>query len=62
MEFIIILAIILGILFYFIPTIIAFARKKNNKVAILCMNFFLGWALIGWVIALVWAVSNDANK
>lgn len=44
---------------YFIPTIIAFARGKSNKAAILALNFFLGWSLIGWVVSLVWALANE---
>lgn len=44
---------------YFIPSIIGFARHKTNAVAILALNFFLGWSLIGWVIALVWALANE---
>jgi hypothetical protein len=24
------------------------------------LNFFLGWTVIGWVVALVWAVKTDA--
>ena len=44
---------------YLIPAIIGFIRKKDNKMAILLLNLFLGWSLIGWVVALVWAVSKD---
>lgn len=46
---------------YFIPTIIAVRRKKTNLAAIMVMNIFLGWILIGWVVALVWALSVDAQ-
>jgi hypothetical protein len=28
-------------------------------VSILLLNFFLGWTMIGWVVALVWSVKND---
>lgn len=44
---------------YFIPTFIAFSRNRSNKVAIFCMNFFLGWMVIGWIIGLIWAVADD---
>lgn len=50
---------IFGAAVYFIPTIIAFKRDKANKIAILALNFFLGWSLIGWVVSLVWALSNE---
>jgi hypothetical protein len=49
------------LLLYFIPSIVAFSNKKSNTTAILILNFFLGWSFIGWIIALVWAVSKD-NK
>jgi hypothetical protein len=45
---------------YFIPAIIAFARNKTSRFAILALNFFLGWSIVGWVVALVWAVKDDA--
>jgi hypothetical protein len=32
---------------------------RKNKGAIFVLNLFLGWTLIGWVVALVWAVSED---
>jgi hypothetical protein len=48
-----------GMVFYFLPAILAFARNKRDATAILILNFFLGWTMIGWVIALVWALKND---
>jgi Superinfection immunity protein len=44
---------------YFLPSIIALARSKRDIAAILLLNFFLGWTMIGWVVALVWAVKTD---
>jgi hypothetical protein len=49
-----------GFLFYFLPSIIAFARSKRDLLSIFLLNLFLGWTLIGWVVALVWAVKVDA--
>ena len=48
-----------GFVMYFLPAIIAFARSKRDTVAILMLNFFLGWTMIGWVVALVWALKTD---
>jgi hypothetical protein len=48
-----------GFVMYFLPSIIAFARSKRDTLAILLLNFFLGWTMIGWVVALVWALKND---
>jgi hypothetical protein len=48
-----------GFVMYFLPTIIALARSKRDITAILLLNLFLGWSVIGWVVALVWAVKTD---
>jgi len=48
-----------GFVFYFLPAIIALARSKRDVVSICLLNFFLGWTLIGWVIAFVWACKTD---
>ena len=44
---------------YFLPTIIAVSRKKTNIVGIVLTNVLLGWTVVGWIIALVWAVSTE---
>ena len=44
---------------YFLPTIIGAARHKSNLVGIFLVNFFLGWSVIGWIVALVWSLSTD---
>ena len=44
---------------YFIPFLVALKRRKADRWAILVLNLFLGWTLIGWVIALVWAFKVD---
>ena len=41
---------------YFIPTIVACSRNHTNALAIFILNLFLGYTLIGWVVALIWAV------
>jgi hypothetical protein len=48
-----------GAALYFLPTIIGASRHKTNLVGIFLVNFFLGWSVIGWVVALVWAVSTE---
>jgi hypothetical protein len=48
-----------GFVMYFLPSIIAIARSKRDITAIVLLNFFLGWTMIGWVVALVWAVKTD---
>lgn len=44
-------------LIYFLPAIIGF--RKRNGFAIFVLNLFLGWTLLGWVMALIWACLRD---
>jgi hypothetical protein len=44
---------------YFLPSIIALARSKRDLLAIFLLNLFLGWSVIGWIVALVWAAKGD---
>jgi len=46
-------------LFYFLPFAIAFHKRRANTGAIFALNLFLGWSLIGWVVALVWALKQE---
>ncbi len=57
MEALFLPLICLGI--YFIPSIVAKTNNKKNTTAIVVLNLFLGWTLIGWIIALVWATTKD---
>ena len=42
---------------FFLPAIIALVRG-HNTLAIFLLNFFLGWTVIGWFRALIWAVTD----
>lgn len=47
---------------YFLPWIIAACRQHPQRLAIVLINVFLGWTLIGWLVALVWAfISNRTD-
>ena len=50
-----------GFVFYFLPSIVALVRGKRDTLSIGLLNFFLGWTLIGWIIALVWAFKVDVG-
>lgn len=54
--------VILVIGFYWVPTILAVCNKKSNAGAIGALNFFLGWTLIGWVVALVWSMTVEPRR
>jgi MYXO-CTERM domain-containing protein len=47
----------LAFFLYFLPAFVG--RRKQNFGAIFVLNLLLGWTLIGWVVALVWAVAKE---
>jgi hypothetical protein len=61
MEGLFVLILVIGSLgIYFLPSIIG--HKKVNRGAIFALNFFLGWTLVGWVVALVWALTVEEPR
>nr|WP_277988873.1 superinfection immunity protein [Ramlibacter ginsenosidimutans] len=40
---------------YLLPTYEAWKNKHPNLASIALVNIFLGWSLVGWVVAVVWA-------
>ena len=51
------LAIITLPFLYLLPSAVAAMRSAHLTPAICVVNLFLGWALLGWVVALAMAVS-----
>jgi 4-amino-4-deoxy-L-arabinose transferase-like glycosyltransferase len=45
-------------LLYLLPTLEALLRGHPNLPAIALVNVLLGWSLIGWVVAEVWALKR----
>ena len=43
----------LGIVMYFLPSIIG--HNREGAGGIFLVNLFLGWTVIGWMVALFWA-------
>jgi hypothetical protein len=50
--------LIISLLIYFVPTLVAIGRK--NFGAIFVTNLLFGWTMIGWGIALIWAVKDPS--
>ncbi len=47
----------ISILLYFLPAIIG--RNKRDAAGIFLVNLLLGWTVIGWIIALIWACASE---
>jgi Superinfection immunity protein len=52
------LSLIIGAaLLYIVPSWVG--RNKRNSSAIVALNLLLGWTFVGWVVALVWALTSE---
>jgi len=47
---------------YLLPFFIASCRAHKQAPLISIVNLFLGWTLLGWVTALIWAFTNNVYE
>jgi Superinfection immunity protein len=62
MELLGLILICLALVFYFLPAIIANIRGTEHQTAIGLINFFLGWTVLGWLAALIWAIVEKPTE
>lgn len=51
--------VILAVGFYFLPGLVARKRMHRQQASIWFLTLALGWTLLGWVAAMVWALAQD---
>jgi len=56
-----IIIIVAVLVTYLIPSVLAVQDKKRNKTAIIALNILAGWTLVGWIVALVWALTKEKD-
>ena len=54
--------VLLSFIAYLLPCFIAYNNNHKAPVSIFIINFFLGWTLIGWIAALIWASSGPFEQ
>jgi|ERR1035437_1428788 hypothetical protein len=52
-----VVALLIGVTIYFIPAMVG--QHKHHAGAIFVLNLLLGWTIIGWVGALIWAMTAE---
>jgi hypothetical protein len=50
-------AVTLLLLAYFLPALMAIARRHQSWFEIVSINLFLGWTVLGWIFALIWSLT-----
>lgn len=54
--------LILALLCYFLPAIIAISRGHKDAVGIAALNILLGWTVFGWIIGFIWSLSDAKGR
>jgi len=49
------------LMFILVPWFLACERKHKHRLAIFWLSLLLGWTILGWIIALVWACMDDGR-
>ena len=50
------LLLLISAALYFIPAVIALKRDVQHTGTIVLINVLLGWTILGWIAALIWAI------
>lgn len=54
--------LLVALMVYFLPLLIATQRGHRNLAPIGLTNLFFGWTLMGWLITLIWAFSDNTER
>ncbi len=46
---------------YLLPSVVAASTRHRHVGAIIALNVLLGWTIVGWLIAFVWALVNPVR-
>lgn len=57
--FLLFVTILVTMLIYFFPAIISIKTNTREATIIFLINMITGFTIIGWVICLIWALSNS---
>lgn len=52
----------LGTVIYLLPLYVALFRRQRHPGPTIVVNVFLGWTVIGWIIALAMAFGGDTIR
>ena len=49
---------VIGVGLYFLPSLVAVARRTHNVSGIFILNLLLGWTVVFWIIAMIMAICS----
>ena len=58
----VVLIMMLVLLIYLLPTLVAYGREHRRRGDIAIVNILLGWTLIGWFFVFFWAALGHVEE
>ena len=52
----------IGFIMYMLPAVFAAYRDHNNVIPIILFSVFFNWTLLGWLISLIWAFTDNVKN
>ena len=59
---VVLIVVVLSVLLYILPAIIAVKRDHRSKGGIIALNILLGWSVLAWIIALIWSLGDTGQS
>lgn len=56
-----ILACLVGLLVYLLPALLAWSMRHPHLMGVTLLDVLLGWTVIGWLAALIWALVSGRD-
>jgi hypothetical protein len=50
--------LVVGAILYFVPTMLAWWMNVKSTRTIFYVNLVFGWTVVGWIVALMWAIAE----
>lgn len=61
LSFLVLLIGVFGPTLYFLPTFLAYRNRQRDFKAIALTNLLAGWTIVGWIVAIVWSVTESGR-
>jgi len=58
MEIVERLLLVVGAVVYFVPSVVAWHLGVKSIKSIFYVNLVFGWTIIGWIVAMMWAMAE----
>ncbi|MBN3853756.1 MULTISPECIES: superinfection immunity protein [unclassified Paraburkholderia] len=56
------LVLLIAVMVYFLPAMIADRRKRHDLLIIALFNAVVGWTVLGWFLALFWSMQPNPPR